>query len=193
MKGSSVGSVVDKFFLNRNDAVLAVIDVQDRLCRAMDQTILERLTGNIAILLEAARELGLPVLATKQYVKGLGETLPVLKEKLMEPAIEKMTFSSCGEAPFPERLKALGRKQVIVTGMETHVCVLQTVIELIDAGYHVHVVRDAVMSRRKENWKVGIEAATAAGAVPTSTETALFQLLRTAGSDEFRKLAKLVR
>lgn len=188
-----MGMIRDKFFLDRNNAVLLVIDVQDRLCRAMDEKVLERLTGNVAILMETARELGLPVLATEQYVKGLGETLPVLKEKLMEPAIEKMTFSSCGEAPFPERLKALGRKQVIVTGMETHVCVLQTVIELLDAGYHVHLVKDAVMSRRKENWQVGIDAAVTAGAVPTSTETAMFQLLRVAGSDEFRKLAKLVK
>lgn len=188
-----MGAIRDKFFLDRNNAVLAVIDVQDRLCRVMDEAILEKLTGNITILQEAAGELGMPALATEQYVKGLGETLPVLKERLMEPAIEKMTFSCCGETSFPERLNALGRTQVIVTGMETHVCVLQTVIELLDAGYCVHIVKDAVMSRRKENWKVGIEAATAAGAVPTSTETVLFQLLRTAGSDEFRKLAKLVR
>jgi nicotinamidase-related amidase len=82
---------------------------------------------------------------------------------------------------------------VIVTGMEAHVCVLQTVIELVDAGYHVHLVKDAVMSRRKENWRVGIEASIAAGAVITSTETAMFQLLRLAGSDEFKKLSKLVR
>ncbi len=188
-----MGPIRDKFFLDRNDAVLAVIDVQDRLCRAMDQDELEKLTANIVILLEAARELGLPILVTEQYVKGLGETIPALKEKLSDPAIEKMAFSSCGEAPFPDRLKALGRKQVIVAGMETHVCVLQTVIELLDAGYHVHLVKDAVMSRRKENWKVGLEAATTAGAVPTSTETVLFQLLRVAGTEEFRKLAKLVR
>ena len=77
--------------------------------------------------------------------------------------------------------------------METHVCVLQTVLELLDAGYNVHLVRDAVMSRRKENWFVGLEAATAAGAVLTSTEAALFQLLRVAGTDEFKKLSKLVR
>ncbi len=188
-----MGAVMDKFFLHRNDAVLLVVDVQDRLCRAMDEQVLEQLISNITILQAAAKELGLPMLATEQYVKGLGETLPVLKEKLVEPAIGKMAFGSCGEPSFPERLKALGRRQVIVTGMEAHVCVLQTVLGLIDAGYHVHLVKDAVMSRRKENWKVGIEAAVAAGAVPTSTETVLFQLLRVAGSDEFRKLLRLVK
>lgn len=185
--------IKEQFFLDRNNAVLVVIDVQDKLCRAMDEKVLERLTANIGILQEAAKELGIPQIATEQYVKGLGETLCVLKDRLAEPAIEKMTFSCCGETPFPDRLKALGRKQVIITGMETHVCVLQTVLELLDAGFVVHLVRDAVMSRRKDNWFVGLETARAAGAVITSTEAALFQLLKVAGTEEFKKLSKLVR
>lgn len=188
-----MGTIKDKFFLDRDNAVLLVIDVQEKLCRAMDSQALERLTGNIAILQEAARELGIPIVATEQYVKGLGETLGVLKDRLTAPPLEKMTFSCCGEAPFTERLAALGRKQVIVTGMETHICVLQTVLELLDAGYHVHLVKDAAMSRKKENWQVGIKGAAAAGAVITSTEAALFQLLQVAGTDGFRKLSKLVR
>ncbi|MCM2359234.1 MAG: hydrolase [Geobacteraceae bacterium] len=185
--------IKDKYFLQREQAVLVVIDVQERLCRAMDDRVLERLAGNIGVLQETARELGIPVVATEQYVKGLGETLPAIREKLAEPALEKMTFSCCGDNAFLDSLKGLNRRQVIVTGMETHVCVLQTVLELLDAGYTVHLVRDAVMSRRKDNWFVGLETATAAGAVVTSTETAMFQLLRVAGTDEFRRLSKLVR
>jgi len=185
--------IKEKFFLRSEDAVLVVIDVQEKLCRAMDEKVLERLVRNAGILLEAARELAIPVVATEQYVKGLGETLPELTQHLTGPAMEKMTFSCCGDDAFMEKLKGLGRKQVIVVGMETHVCVLQTVIEMLDAGYTVHLVRDAVMSRRKDNWFVGLETAQAAGAVITSTEAALFQLLRIAGTESFKKLSKLVR
>jgi nicotinamidase-related amidase len=112
---------------------------------------------------------------------------------LTAPAIEKMTFSCCGEEPFPEQLRKLGRKQIIITGMESHVCVLQTVLQLLEAGYIVHVVADAVMSRKKENWRIALAMMQQAGAVITSTEIAIFQLLRVAGSEEFRKLSKLVR
>lgn len=185
--------IKDKFFLNREAAVLVVIDVQEKLCRAMDEKILARLTANIAVLQEATAELGIPVLATEQYVKGLGETVSGIKQKLAEPTLEKMTFSCCGDGAFLAKLKELKRNQIIITGMETHVCVLQTVLELLDAGYHVHLVRDAVMSRRKDNWFIGLETAAAAGAVITSTETALFQLLKVAGTEEFKKLSKLVK
>jgi len=187
-------SIRDRFFLERDKAVLVVIDVQEKLCVAMDHKVLHRLTRNIGILLETAAELKLPVLVTEQYVKGLGATLPELKEKAgAVPCFEKMAFSSCGSTEFVDAVKASGRTQVIVTGMETHVCVLQTVIELRDAGFVVHLVKDAVMSRSKQNWQTAIEAMTLAGAIPTCTEAAMFQLLRVAGTDEFRKLSKLVR
>jgi nicotinamidase-related amidase len=186
-------NVMDKFFLDKKSAVLVVIDVQEKLCRAMDSDVLDNLVGNIAILLETAETLSIPIIATEQYKRGLGETLPVLHEKLPSPALEKMSFSCCGERSFLDRLKNLQRPQVIVTGMETHVCVLQTVLELLDKGYQVHVVNDAVMSRKKENRETGLAMAEAAGAVITSTEAAMFQLLRVAGTEEFKRLSKLVR
>jgi nicotinamidase-related amidase len=186
-------SVMDKFFLDRNSAQLLVVDVQEKLVRAMDQKVLSKLTNNISILLDAAAELGLPSLATEQYVKGLGETVPELKEKIPTASLEKMTFSCCGGEGFMGALAANNRRQVIVTGMETHVCVLQTVLELLEEGYVVHLVCDAVMSRRKDNWKIALQTMESAGAVLTSTESVLFQLLRVAGTDEFKKLSKLVR
>lgn len=185
--------IVSEFMLDRNDAVLVVIDVQEKLCKAMDEKVLGSLSKHISILQAAAQEMQIPQLVTEQYVKGLGGTIAELKEGCCTPAIEKMAFSCCGEPAFPQALQKLGRKQIIVTGMETHVCVLQTVLQLLEAGYIVHVVADAVMSRKKENWQIALATAQQAGAVITSTEAALFQLLRVAGSEEFKKLSKLVR
>lgn len=187
-------SVKDRFFLDKERALLLVIDVQEKLCNAMDQKVLAKLNRNIGILLESAKELDLPVIVTEQYVKGLGETLPELKEKSEGGSyFEKMTFSCCGKQDVVDKIRATGKKQIIITGMETHVCVLQTVIELCDAGYDVHIVKDALMSRNKQNWLVGCETMTAAGAIPTSTESVLFQLLKVAGTESFKKLSKLVR
>lgn len=186
-------SILERFFLDRERTLVVLIDVQEKLSRAMDQKVLERVTRNISILLDASKELGVPVLTTEQYVKGLGETIPELKEKLPAPAREKMTFSCCGAEGFDEEIARSGRRQIVLVGMETHVCVLQTALELLDQGYLVHLVTDAVISRRKENWKTALKTLTAAGAVLTSTEATLFQLLRTAGTEEFKKLSKLVR
>jgi nicotinamidase-related amidase len=186
-------TLMQRFFLNRADAQLVVVDVQEKLCRAMDPVVLDQLTGNISILLQAAAELGVPAFATEQYVKGLGETIPALKEQLCSPSLEKMTFSCCGGEGFMEKLAGNGRRQIILTGMETHVCVLQTALELVSEGYMVHLVVDAVMSRRKSNWKTALKTMAAAGVVLTSTEAVLFQLLKVAGTEEFKKLSKLVR
>lgn len=185
--------IKEKFFLDAENAALVVIDVQEKLCRAMDENVLAHLVKNAGILIDTANELKMPVIVTEQYVKGLGETLPELKEKIASAALEKMAFSCCGDDRFVSKINNLGRKTLIIVGMECHVCVLQTVIELLDAGYNVHLVRDAVMSRRRDNWFVGLEAARDAGAVITSTEAALFQLLKVAGTEEFKKLSKLVR
>jgi nicotinamidase-related amidase len=191
--GRCLVSVKDRFFLDADSAALVVIDVQDKLCRTMDEKVLRQLVANAGILMDAAAELRIPVVATEQYVKGLGETVPELKKKFAAPALEKMTFSCCGDSAFMQRLKGLARQQVMIVGMECHVCVLQTALDLLNAGFRVHLVRDAVMSRRKDNWLVGVEAARDAGAVITSTEAALFQLLKVAGTSEFRKLSKLVK
>lgn len=187
-------SVKSKFVLKPETALLVVIDVQERLCAAMDAQVLAQLAKNAGILLESANELAVPVIFTEQYVKGLGPTLAVLKERAPAAAChEKMTFSCCGNEAFLKQLQDSGRKQIIITGMETHVCVLQTVMDLLEAGFDVHVVKDAVMSRSSDNRQTAIEAMVLAGAVPTSTESVVFQLLKIAGTDSFRKLSKLVK
>jgi len=187
-------SIKNKFFLEPEKSVLVVIDVQDKLCVAMDENVLRHLIKNTGILLESAVELAMPVIFTEQYVKGLGSTVAELKERVREANFyEKMAFSCCGNEAFVRQLKESGRTQIIISGMETHVCVLQTVIELLDSGFDVHIVKDAVMSRDKRNWQTAIEAMTQAGAVPTCTESVMFQLMKVAGTDSFKKLSKLVR
>ncbi len=187
-------SVKNKFMLEPAKAVLVVIDVQERLCAAMDANALAQLAKNTGILLESAHELAIPVVFTEQYVKGLGPTLAELKERAPDAlCYEKLTFSCCGNEAFIKQLKDSGRAQIIVTGMETHVCVLQTAIDLLNEGFNVHVVKDAVISRSIHNWQTALEAMMLAGAVPTSTESAVFQLLKIAGTESFRKLSKLVK
>lgn len=187
-------TIRERFFLSSEESLLVVIDVQERLCKAMDEQVLQQLVGNSSILLEAATELQVPVAVTEQYVKGLGPTVPELAEKLGAiPRHEKMAFSCCGCAEFVEQVRASGRRQIVIVGMETHVCVLQTVLELLDAGYQVQVVRDAVMSRSKQNWQTALDEMRQAGAVITCTESVLFQWLRVAGTESFKKLSKLVK
>jgi nicotinamidase-related amidase len=187
-------SIQNKFLLDPARAVLVVIDVQEKLCAAMDETVLRQLARNAGILLQSTIELAIPVIFTEQYVKGLGPTLTELKSRAPAASCyEKLTFSCCGNEAFVKQLKQSGRTQIIVCGMETHVCVLQTVIDLLGEGFVVHVVKDAVMSRSSDNRQTAMEAMMLAGAVPTCTEAVVFQLLKIAGSESFKKLSKLVK
>ncbi|HXX53735.1 MAG TPA: hydrolase [Thermodesulfovibrionales bacterium] len=181
-----------KYFLATNDSVLVVVDIQVRLAAVMSER--QKVIGNSLHLIEAARILRLPVLLTEQYPKGLGPTVPEIKEALpsYEP-IEKLVFGCCGERAFMEALYSIGKRKVILCGMETHVCVLQTCLGLIREGYTVHVVQDAICSRTKENHGIGTEFMRDAGGVLTGTETVLFQLLERAGTEEFKLLSKRIR
>jgi nicotinamidase-related amidase len=148
----------------------------------------------VKILVSSARRLGMPVLVTEQYPKGLGRTLPEVRALLGEaPAFEKTAFS-CAEAEgFMERLRALGAEHVILTGIEAHVGVLLTALDLLTRGLRVSIVADAVCSRRPANLEIGLGQARQAGAVVTATETVVFQLLGSADSDAFRELSQLLR
>ena len=181
--------------LSRESTVLAVLDVQERLFHAMDADHREEVMRNVKVLTTSARRLRLPILVTEQYPKGLGHTLQELVDTLgpgIEP-IEKVTFSCCGVEAFRARLEAAGARQVVLTGIEAHVCVLLSALDLLGRGYRVHVAADAVTSRTQANWRLAMDQLRQAGAVVTTTETVLFQLLRQAGTDEFRELAQLIR
>ena len=181
--------------LTRERTVLAVLDVQERLFHAMDADHREEVMRNIKVLAAAARRLRIPILVTEQYPKGLGHTLDELKTTLgpgVEP-IEKVTFSCCGVEPFRARLKATGARHVVLAGIEAHVCVLMSTLDLLAGGYTVHVAADAVTSRTQGNWRLAMDQLRQAGAVVTATETVLFQLLLQADTEDFRELARLIR
>ncbi len=179
-------------------AALLIVDVQDKLAAAMPAEALDRLVRNVGILVDAARRFGLPVVLSEQYPKGLGRTLPAIAEALAPLGdqvrrVEKLEFSVVGNSGFQAVRRALGRDQWLVTGMEAHVCVWQSVRDLRNQGDHVHVVADAVTSRSDDNLRIGLGLAAQVDAVVTSTEVAVFDLLGKAGSDDFKALSKLIR
>ena len=182
--------------LNRKEAVLVVIDVQERLVPAIDKALYERARRNVAIAIEAAGILGLPILVTEQYPKGLGRTvadvLAALEGKPYE-LVEKIAFSCACEERFLSALRKTGRRQVILTGMECHVCVYQTALDLVNAGFELFVPEDAVASRHLSDHQGGIAAMRDAGVRVIPTETAVFQLLKAAGTPEFKQISSLLR
>jgi nicotinamidase-related amidase len=180
------------FQLESGNAVLLVVDIQERLAAVMAER--EKVVANAGHLIAAAQLLGVPVVHTEQYPRGLGPTVPELRAAL-EPAaaVEKMTFDCCAEPTFGPALGRTGRSTVIVCGMETHICVLQTVLGLLAGGMSVHVAADAVCSRNPENARIALELMRDAGAVVTCAETVMFQLLVRAGTPEFKAIQSRIR
>lgn len=179
-------------FIDRRQSLLLIVDIQERLAPAIHQS--GPLIASNALLLDAAGRLGVPVAASEQYVRGLGPTVAALQPLPADAwRFEKIHFSCTREPGFLERLAQYGRRQVLVTGTETHVCVLQTVLGLLDAGYTVFLIEDATSSRTPENRAAAIARMRDAGARIVTTEMVLFEWLERAGTDEFRALLPLIR
>jgi nicotinamidase-related amidase len=176
--------------LDRTKSLLLLVDMQERLVPAMADP--KDVTNRCGILLRAAYELGVPIFASEQYPKGLGPTLPELTE-FATRRLEKMEFSAYANPGIQGELMRAGQKQIVLAGVEAHVCVLQTGLDLIDAGYRVFVAADAVASRRTESRAVALDRLTRAGATPITVEMALFEWLRSAEAPEFRSISKLIR
>ena len=174
-----------------DNTMMLLIDVQIALLRVMHHK--DELVQNLAKLLRGLRVLDVPILCTEQNPKGLGATIPELAPLLGEPPLEKLAFSCCGEAHFTEALEKFDRRQVIVAGIESHVCVYQTTMDLLDAGYGVQIVADAVSSRAAENKRIALERMAAAGASITSVEMVLFELLQDASGPKFKEILKIVK
>src|SRR5438552_18210742 len=178
--------------LNRSQAGLVIVDIQQRLLPQIFEK--DRLVANTVVLIKGATALGLPILATEQYRKGLGATAADVVAAIPGFApMEKMAFSACGAKGFKTALRKNKIRDVLLCGMEAHVCILQTCLDLLEDGFRVFVVADAISSRTAENCRLGIERMRGAGAIIVSIEMALFELLERSGTDDFRKILELVK
>jgi len=180
--------------LSRQNTILLVVDIQEKLAAVMDER--ERVVQQSLRMIRAAHVLDVPVLVTEQYSKGLGPTVPELREALEggPQAVEKLTFSCCGEEGVLNALGALPeRDTVLLVGMEAHVCVYQTALDLMAHEYAVHLAADAVCSRRPRDEQIALDGLRGLGVTVTTVESAIFQLLEQAGTAEFKEILKLVK
>jgi nicotinamidase-related amidase len=179
--------------LDAAECALIVIDIQEKLLPPIFEK--ERVVKNSQLLIRAAGILNVPIIATTQYAKGLGDTVADVKSLLPNEAIDKQMFSCFGSDMFCSILKRLpGRRNtVLLCGMESHICVAQTALAALREGYLVHVASDAVSSRTEWNWKIGLDRMRAAGTVISSTEMIIYELLRSSGTEEFKKMLQYLR
>ncbi|MCK4863975.1 MAG: hydrolase [Gammaproteobacteria bacterium] len=174
---------------------LLIIDIQERLASAMPADVLENVIKNNNVLVKAAKELDIPVIHSEQYPKGLGNTVAEITEQLPETSvsIEKTCFSCSETEGFHDLLAKNKRQQIIISGMESHVCVLQSAIQLQRHGYTVYVVEDAICSRKKLNHRNAIDRLRQSGIIVSNVESVLFEWLRDATHPKFKILSKLIK
>ena len=173
-------------------AAVVLVDVQEKFMPVIHGA--EQLVANCKVLLQGAKLLQVPVIATEQYPQGLGPIIPELQELLGDvPRYEKVCFSCVDAEAFLERIEEIGCDQVLLCGVETHVCVLQTALDLLDQGCQVHVATDAVGSRNPEHHRIALERMQREGVTLTCVESALFEMLGAAGTEAFKAISRLVK
>ena len=178
--------------IKRNGTILIVIDVQEKLIPFISEK--EKVIENIVKLIEFAKVLKIPILLTEQYPRGLGLTVePIKRAMIKHKPLEKVSFSCFGAEGFSSALQRHFAKTVLLTGIEAHVCVAQTALDAIDAGYRVCVIKDAVSSRAQGNKQIGIDRVQERGAIVSSTEAIMFEILEKAGTQEFKEIAPLLK
>ena len=178
--------------LSVQDSVLVIVDMQERLIPKIydKQTVI----SNAITLIKSAGILNIPIIVTEQYPKGLGPTIPEIKDLIVPwQPIDKICFSCFGSSDFSKKLKELKRDNLILCGIESHICIMQTALDGLKSGYSVFFVKDAISSRTKNNKETGFERMTQAGAITTSTEMVMFELLREAGTDKFKQIVSLIK
>ena len=175
------------------DTMALMIDLQEKLVPVIQDY--DKLISNAGTLVKGLRALDIPMVVTQQYTKGIGMTVPVLRDIIGEKFsyTDKLTFSCVQNEEIMEQIKASGRKNIVIFGIEAHICVLQTVIDLLELGYHVILVEDCVGSRRESDCLTGKKRALMEGAIPTSYEAILFELTRAARTDVFKQISNLIK
>jgi len=177
----------------RNLSHLIIIDVQEKLASVMEADAMQSVSKHCGILLQAAKLLEVPALYTEQYPKGLGPTLSALEPYLTDiPKVEKTAFS-CSDEPKFNRYLTSDRPQLILAGMEAHICILQTALSLIASNHQVFIVEDAILSRNPANKANAIQRLREAGCIITNTESVVFEWLKVAEGDAFKQISRLIR
>ena len=179
--------------LHPDETILVVVDIQEPFLRHIHER--ERVVKSVCGLLRGAKILRVPMVATVQNFKAMGDVIPEVKALLppLVPPFGKMTFSCYADPGFASEVNRSGRKQVLLCGIESHICIGQTALGMLAAGYQVHVCADAVSSRTAENWRIGIEKIRQAGGLITSMETVLFEMLQEAGTSDFSAILEIVK
>ena len=178
--------------ISSDSAVTVIVDVQEKLIPHIWEK--EKIIRNIQTLIKGMEILNVPILLTEQYPEGLGKSIPQIRNLLSDVSpINKMSFDCSANKNFMDRVNGLKRKQILLCGIEAHVCIYQTAIGLKDAGYEVQVVADSVSSRTQENKEIALQRMRDSGIGITSVETVLFELLKTAEGKEFKEILKLVK
>jgi nicotinamidase-related amidase len=180
--------------ISRDNVLFVLIDFQEKFFPILKKSVVKLVKANILLLIKMFTQLNIPMIGTEHYIKGLGHTeKDVLKEWGSAPMTGKIIFNCCGDEKFLQNLEENSRPVVVIAGLETHICVLQTVIDLLERNYQVVVLKDAVVSSTKLKWENGIELMKEAGAHILNTETLLFYLLKRADTKEFKYFVKLLK
>ncbi|MBW1742885.1 MAG: hydrolase [Deltaproteobacteria bacterium] len=180
--------------LTSENAIFLIVDLQERLLPKIFE--FERVTANCVLLIKFAQIIGIPLLVTTQYERGLGPTVGRIKDVLSEVnSVDKVEFGCFDNERFLEQVRALGhsRNTVVLCGIESHICLTQTALGALEKGYNVHVASDATSSRTQWNWKIGLDRMRQAGAVISSTEMILYEILRRSDSTEFKAILPYLR
>jgi nicotinamidase-related amidase len=176
----------------KENTALVVVDIQEKLLPYVIDK--EKVVENVQMLIKFADIMSIPIILTEHYPKGLGTTVPEVAEVLKNYApLEKVIFSCCGAKGFTSKLNELGIKNIMIAGIESHICVEQTTLDVMYAGFEVHVISDAISSRTMENKKIGIEKMRQFGAIISSTEMAMYEIMERADTKEFKEVLKLVK